>query len=65
MTLRNAPLSGQDGASCSADLPDGESGIFFAEGLDRNLLICPPGKFVEAVQQIGVLSGRRSARRMG
>jgi len=35
MTLRNAPLSGQDGASCRNDLPDGLSEIFFARGLDR------------------------------
>ena len=35
MTLRNAPLSGQDGASCRNDLPDGLSEIFFSRGLDR------------------------------
>jgi hypothetical protein len=27
----------------SADLPDGESGIFLRVGLDRKLLICPSG----------------------
>jgi len=25
------------------DLPDGATGIFFVEGLDRYLLICPSG----------------------
>ena len=29
--------------ACRADLPDGESGIFFARGLDRKSLICPSG----------------------
>jgi len=28
---------GQDGDNCSFDLPDGESGKFFAGGLDRKL----------------------------
>jgi hypothetical protein len=28
----------------SADLPDGESGIFLRVGLDRKLLICPTAK---------------------
>jgi hypothetical protein len=29
----------------SADLPDGESEIFFAGGLDKVLVICPTGSF--------------------
>jgi hypothetical protein len=33
--VRNAPLPGQDGGSRRTDLPDGLSGIFFAEGLDK------------------------------
>jgi hypothetical protein len=48
MTLRNAPLLGQDGGSCRDDLPDGRSEIFLQMGLDRKiispLLICPSGK---------------------
>jgi hypothetical protein len=28
------PLAGQDTRRCSGDLPDGESEIFFAKGLD-------------------------------
>jgi hypothetical protein len=47
VTLRNAPLLGQDGASCRFDLPDAESEIFLQTGLDRqnpqNKLICPSG----------------------
>src|ERR1700709_2525677 len=42
-TMAYAPLVGQDGASCAADLPDGASGIFLHEGLDRLLVICPSG----------------------
>ena len=34
VTLRNAPLPGQDVVSCRVDLPDGESGIFLQPGLD-------------------------------
>jgi hypothetical protein len=36
----------RDGGSCAVDLPDGATGIFFAEGLDRLLVICPSGYFV-------------------
>ena len=32
-----APLVGQDGGSYRNDLPDGATGIFFIEGLDRFL----------------------------
>jgi hypothetical protein len=32
-------------------LPDGLSGIFFSQGLDRFLLICPTGQFVAAMPQ--------------
>jgi hypothetical protein len=34
-TMAYAPLAGQDGGSPTTDLPDGPSGIFFREGLDR------------------------------
>jgi hypothetical protein len=41
------PLSsGETGRASSADLPDGLSGIFFARGLDRFLVICPSGQLV-------------------
>jgi hypothetical protein len=36
------------GRAGSADLPDGESEIFFSKGLDRFLLICPSGWFAAA-----------------
>jgi len=32
--MANAPLAGQDTRRCSGVLPDGESEIFFANGLD-------------------------------
>jgi hypothetical protein len=42
---RDTPLLwARDGRAGSADLPDGESGIFFAAGLDRILVICPTGQ---------------------
>jgi hypothetical protein len=42
---RDTPLLwARDGRAGSADLPDGESGIFFEGGLDRKSLICPSGK---------------------
>jgi hypothetical protein len=41
-----APLVGQDGGSPKSDLPDGSTGIFLSEGLDRFLPICPSGQFV-------------------
>src|SRR5882757_7086027 len=41
---REAPLLWeQDGGSCRSDLGLRRSKIFFAEGLDRNLVICPSG----------------------
>jgi hypothetical protein len=45
MTIAKRP-SHRDGMARagSADLPDGESGIFFWIGLDRILVICPSGK---------------------
>jgi hypothetical protein len=33
--MANALFSGQDGASCGLDLPDGGSEIFLVEELDR------------------------------
>ena len=35
VTTADAPLAGKDGATHRVDLPDGESGIFFRERLDR------------------------------
>ena len=46
VTMANAPLAGQDGGSIESDLPDGASGIFSREGLDRLLVICPSCQFV-------------------
>jgi hypothetical protein len=44
---RDTPLCGVDGGSSKVDLPDGTSGIFFAQGLDSRMpsqrLICPSG----------------------
>ena len=46
VTMADAPLAGQDGDSYSFDLPDGLSGKFLREGLDRLLdVICPSGRF--------------------
>jgi hypothetical protein len=45
MTLRNAPLLGQDGGSCRSDLPGGLSEIFFQMGLDRANQLDPPQQF--------------------
>jgi hypothetical protein len=45
------PSSGQDGGAYSFDLPDGESEIFLQRGLDRKLLICPSGNFLEPLQE--------------
>jgi hypothetical protein len=46
VTIAKRPFPGRDVASDSADLPDGLSGIFFARGLDKLLVICPSGQFV-------------------
>jgi hypothetical protein len=50
MTLRNAPLSGQDGGSCRDDLPDGLSEIFLQTGLDRANQIDPVQQFRRCAQ---------------
>jgi hypothetical protein len=42
--VRNAPLLGQDGGSRRSDLPDGESEIFFREGLDTICADLPVGQ---------------------
>ena len=42
---RSAPFSGGTGRACRGDLPDALSGIFLSTGLDRFLVICPPGYF--------------------
>ena len=42
---REPPLSsGETARAGSADLPDGESGIFLREGMDRFLVICPSAR---------------------
>src|SRR5882724_6977254 len=48
-TMANAPLVGQDGVVGKVFLPDGESGIFLREGLDRLLVICPSCQFVARI----------------
>jgi hypothetical protein len=53
MTLRNAPLLGQDGGSCRDDLPDGRSEIFLQMGLDRQTTGLP------ADLPVGQISTRR------
>ena len=55
--------SGETARAGSADLPDGESGIFFARGLDRFLsrrLICPSGRFVAPDASTLSLRAKRS-----
>src|ERR1700676_4483365 len=37
VTMANAPPRRRDGGSSRNDLPDGESGIFFQEGLDTSI----------------------------
>jgi hypothetical protein len=37
-------LWARDGGSSKVDWPDMLSGIFFAQGLDRKLVICPSGR---------------------
>jgi hypothetical protein len=48
VTIASRPSVGQDGRVRKGDLPDGKSGKFFAEGLDKgqseHKLICPSGK---------------------
>jgi hypothetical protein len=44
LTLRNAPLLGQDSASRKDDLPDGESEIFLQMGLDTIFAEQPDGQ---------------------
>ena len=42
---RDTPLCvGRDGGGSKVDLPDMLSGIFFAQGLDSQKLICPSGQ---------------------
>jgi len=50
---RSAPHPGGTGRACNGDLPDVLSGIFFAKGLDRVLLICPSGQFSVLVCETG------------
>ena len=47
-------------ASGSADLPDGLSGIFFSQGLDRLSLICPSSCFVAPADPTSPLRVPRS-----
>jgi hypothetical protein len=55
MTLRNAPLSGQDGGSCRTDLGS-EKPKYFCEGgwtkkFTNTALICPSGNQIDPAQQ--------------
>jgi hypothetical protein len=43
VTIASRPSVGRDGRVCRDDLPDGESAIFFVEGLDFDWLICRTG----------------------
>ena len=47
MTLANAPLWLETGRVSATDLPDGASGIFFAEGLDEQVTDLPVGQSVD------------------
>jgi hypothetical protein len=49
----------------SADLPDGESEIFFARGLDRFSVICPTGCFFARRATSFVIPGSRQEARPG
>jgi hypothetical protein len=46
--MANAPLGDEMARAGRTGLPDGESEIFFAKGLDSFLLTCPSGAFREA-----------------
>ena len=46
------PSGGTGWRHSSFDLPDGLSGIFLCEGMDRLLLICPSGCFVALAMQL-------------
>ena len=54
VTMANAPLSGTGWPDFTFDLPDGLSGIFLREGLDRTFdLICPSGSFGRFATALG------------
>jgi hypothetical protein len=57
-TMAYAPPVGQDGGSYGFDLPDGATGIFLREGLDRVWVICPSGYFVAGGSGRLCLGGR-------
>src|SRR5262245_28102967 len=60
------PLSsGETGRADSADLPDGLSGIFLREGLDRLLVICPSGRLVASENAGSALRAKRSNPQFG
>jgi hypothetical protein len=61
--MANAPLVGQDGESHKDDLPDGASELFFREGLDRLLLICPSCQFAADEEAHSSLRAPRLDRR--
>ena len=77
--MANAPLVGQDGGSRKVFLPDGGSGIFLREGLDRVLVICSSCQFVaglvgcvvrqirlrHALTMFSTAKGERSGRQPG
>src|ERR1700726_4882381 len=44
VTIAIRPSVGRDSDGYKTDLGQNKTGIFFREGLDRNLLICPSGK---------------------
>jgi hypothetical protein len=49
------------GQAGSSDLPDGLSGIFLREGMDRLLVICPSRYFAAAVASGFALPAKRSS----
>jgi len=56
------PLSsGETGRIGISDLPDGLSGIFLSEGMDRLLVICPSRYFAAAVASGFALRAKRSS----
>jgi len=61
VTCATPLLSGETGQADISDLPDALSGIFLREGMDRLLVICPPGYFVAAVATGFDLRAKRSS----
>jgi hypothetical protein len=62
---RETPLCvGRDRGGYRFDLGRRRSGIFFAEGLDRNLVICPSGKITLNLYGIGYFEAHQIACRV-